>query len=33
MILNFQVDFWEATELGEHGIPGTESRLYDVSKC
>lgn len=31
MVLDFQVNFWEATEI--HDIPRTESGLYDVYKC
>lgn len=30
MTLDFQVKFWKATEI--HGIPRTESGLYDVCK-
>lgn len=32
MALNFQADFWKATKIRGHSIPGIESGLYDVCK-
>lgn len=32
MTLNFQADFWKATELRGYGTPETKSGLCDVCK-